>query len=82
VLNEVVHPDIVVYAAARDALQEYADRTRLKHLGRKIDDLNLKAERASEAHRLPPIPLRSARITRFSRSFTRDIDNISRYGRG
>lgn len=81
-LNEEIHPDIVVYAACRDALQEYVDRTRLKHLQRKIDDLNLKAQRASDAHPIPPLPNRKAKVTRVSRSFFGNMDNITRYGRG
>lgn len=76
-LNEFVHPDIVVYRACRDALQEYVDRTRLTHYGRKLDDLNQKAEAALATHPLPPIPPRKSKIRRVSRAFMNNIDNFS-----
>lgn len=76
-LNEFVHPDIVVYRACRDALQEYTDRTRLKHYTRKLDDLNNKAENALATHPLPPVPPRRAKVRTVSRQFFGNIDNVS-----
>lgn len=76
-LSEFVHPDIVVYSAASDALQEYKDRTRLRTLDSKIEDLRLKAERSIQMHPLPPLPLRKARTLRISRSSAINPPNIT-----
>lgn len=80
-LDEAVHPDIVVFAAARDLLQAYVNKTRLKNFDRKLEVLDIKAQRAMDEHPLPPLPGRRARVPVFTRAWYNQISNIERYGR-
>ena len=67
-LDEMVHPDRIVYPACAELLRWYRDKTRLRHLTDTIDYLTLKAERAKDAHPLPVLPGRQAKIVRFNRT--------------
>jgi hypothetical protein len=68
-LDEAIHPDRIVYAAAAELLRWYRDKTRLRHLSDTIDFLDLKAQRAKDLHPLPTLPPRSAKVMRFNRTF-------------
>lgn len=52
-LNEHVHINRVVYAAALDAIKWYRDKTRLKDFDRKIDELENKKSRAELQFPIP-----------------------------
>lgn len=65
-LDEVIHPDRVVYAACAELLRWYRDKTRLRHLSDTINYLDAKATRAKDLHPLPVLPPRSAKIMRFN----------------
>ena len=69
-LDEVVHPDRIVYAVCHEMLRWYRDKTRLRHLDDTIEHLALKAERAKDLHPLPQLPARSSRIMRYNRTFS------------
>lgn len=71
-LDEVIHPDRIVYSAAAELLRWYRDRTRLRHLGDSIDFFSIKAQRAKELHPLPVLPQKDARLTIFSRTLKMD----------
>lgn len=62
VLNDAIHPDRIVYAAAAAAMRAYRDKTRLKHLDATIEMLDNKAEVSKQRHPLPPLPSRRGRI--------------------
>jgi hypothetical protein len=62
-LNDAIHPDRVVFAAAAAAMRAYRDRTRLKHLDSTIEMLDNKAEIAKQRHPLPPLPSRRSKLT-------------------
>lgn len=67
-LDEVIHPDRIVYGAEAELLRWYRDRTRLRHLDSTIQMLELKAERAKEMHPLPVLPSKAAKMTLVGRS--------------
>jgi hypothetical protein len=67
-LDEVIHPDRIVYGVQAELLRWYRDRTRLRHLDDTIDYLLLKSERAKEMHPLPVLPPRAAKMTIFGRT--------------
>jgi hypothetical protein len=61
-LDEVVHPDRIVFEAAVNLMRQYRDRTRLKHLDSTIDELTRKSEVAKIEHPLPMLPPRQSKI--------------------
>lgn len=61
-LNEVVHPDRVIYQAAADCLGWYMAKTRLNDYKDVQQQLLAKAEEAKALWRLPPLPSRDAKV--------------------
>ena len=72
VLNEVVHPDRIVYQVAANSLRWYIDKTRQKTYNATLDMFELKAQRAKSQHPLPPLPLRQSRLTIVTRTLSID----------
>jgi hypothetical protein len=68
VLNDVIHPDRIVYAAAAEALRWYKDKTRVRGLEPTLETLDMKAERARELHPLPPLPSRQSKVMTVTRT--------------
>ncbi len=68
-LDEVIHPDRIVYGVCHEMLRWYRDKTRLRHLDDTIKHLGLKSERARDLHPMPQLPSRSAKVQRFNRTF-------------
>jgi hypothetical protein len=68
-LDEVIHPDRIVYGACHEVLRWYVDKTRLKHLNNSIDNLARKEQMAKDRHPLPMLPARQSKVTRFNRTF-------------
>ncbi len=69
VLNEVIHPDRIVYQVCADALRWYTDKTRQrKTFQDTLAVLELKAQRAKDRHPLPPLPPRQSRVTIVTRT--------------
>jgi hypothetical protein len=71
-LNDVIHPDRIIYQASAEAMRWYKDKTRLDYLEGTIVTLERKAEMAKNLHPLPPLPLRQAKVTRVTRTLTID----------
>lgn len=68
-LDEVIHPNRIVYPACAEMLRWYRDKTRLRHLSDTIEHLDIKAERAKDQHPLPQLPPKQAKVMRVSRTF-------------
>ena len=71
-LNDVVHPDRIIYQASAEAMRWYKDKTRLVYLEGTITTLERKAQTAKDLHPLPPLPLRQAKIGRVTRTLKID----------
>lgn len=67
-LNEAIHPDRIVYAAAAQVMRNYRDRRRARHLDVTIEHLEQMAEIARQTYPLPPLPVKPGKILVFNRS--------------
>ena len=65
-LDEMVHPDRIVYPACAEMLRWYRDKTRLRTLDNTIEHLDLKAARAKDLHPMPELPAKAAKVMRFN----------------
>lgn len=68
-LNDSIHPDRIVYAAAANAMRAYRDRTRLKHLDGTIDMLDRKAQVAQDRFPLPVLPTPRTKVLTLGRNW-------------